>query len=716
MHVNKSTQLALRAALVYCVIAGIWILFSDRILAGIVTDPVWLTRLQTCKGLAFVAVTAVFFGVILRNRRRAGEREAAERLETEHKLREALAEAQRFREALDRVPAYVFMKDTQFRYLYGNRLTLELFRCSAGELAGRDDTQFFPPETVKRLREIDSRVFQGVQTIEEVEVPDPAGGRRVYWEVKTPIYADAERKKLWGLLGISTDITERKKAEESHARLATAVEQAAETIIITDPAGKILYVNPAFQKTTGYNCAEAIGQNPRLLKSAKHDDGFYRRMWNTLRQGEVWSGHFVNRRKDGTLYEAEASISPIRDASGAVVNYVAVEWDATREMQLEAQIRQAQKMEVVGRLAGGVAHDFNNILAVIKMVVELMKTDGKAAPELLSYANDIGVAVDRAAALTRQLLLFGRKEILLPRNLDLNNSVNHMAKMLQRVLGEDIQLQFRFSPEPLVVRVDPGMLDQVLMNLAVNSRDAMPNGGKLVIETAAAEFDPETAAQTPQARAGSFVCLSVADTGDGIAPEDLPRIFEPFFTTKDVGKGTGLGLAIVYGIVQQHQGWINVSSEPGRGAVFRIYLPRLVETNAPEPELSLQSSAAGGGETILLVEDDVLVCAAMRKALSKLGYRLLVAANAVEALELWKQHRAEIQLLLTDLVMPGGINGRELAGQLLKDNPGLKVIYASGYSADVVGKDLPLQEGVNYVSKPFQIRELAQTIRFQLDT
>lgn len=836
MNLNKSSQLALRAVLLYCLISGVWILFSDRVLAFFVADPVWLTQLQSVKGLIFVAVTAVFFYAMLRNRLREWEREAIERAQTEVKLRDTLAEAQRFREALDRVPVYIYMKDPQSRYLYANRLTLRLFHCSAEELVGCDDTRFFPPETARRLQQIDARVFRGEQTAEEIDVPDAVGGRRVYWEVKIPLYTDAEKKTLWGLLGISTDITGRKQAEErlqddamrlrvaisvadiavfemdrdlrytwmhnpqlgyasnqvlgrtdvellgedgrtvmdikrraleskkgvrkevplkwdgkdrifhlavdpilsqtgevtglrgasaditahkaveaSHARLATAVEQAAETIIITDLNGTILYANPAFQRTSGYTCAEAVGQNPRVFKSGKHDAAFYRQMWDVLKRGEVWTGHFINRRKNGTLYKEEATISPIRNAAGTIVSYVAVKRDVTREMDLEAQIRQAQKMEVVGRLAGGVAHDFNNILAVIQMVVELMKTDEKATPELLAYAKDIGVAAERAASLTRQLLLFGRKEILLPRDLDLNDGINNLAKMLRRVLGEDIQLQFQFATVPLFVHADPGMMDQVLMNLAVNSRDAMPNGGKLIIETSAVQFDELSATQTPQARPGSFACLAITDTGCGIPTEDLPRIFEPFFTTKGVGKGTGLGLAIVYGVVQQHHGWVNVYSEAGRGATFRIYLPRLVKPAAQEPEAAPAAPFAGGHETILLVEDDALVCASLRKVLAKFGYNLFIAANAVEALEIWEQHRDEIQLVLTDLVMPGGMNGKELAEQLLKDKPGLKIIYASGYSAEVAGRDLPLQEGVNYISKPFQPQKLAQTIRARLN-
>ena len=259
------------------------------------------------------------------------------------------------------------------------------------------------------------------------------------------------------------------------------------------------------------------------------------------------------------------------------------------------------------------------------------------------------------------------------------------------------------------------MLDQVLMNLAVNSRDAMPKGGRLVIETSIAEFDESVRGQSAQARPGSFVCLSVSDTGCGIRAENLPRIFEPFFTTKDVGKGTGLGLATVFGIVQQHQGWVHVYSEAGHGTTFRIYLPRLAGMSRQEPEPPALTSMRGGNETILLVEDDAFLRASVRKALLQLGYRVLEAINGIEALEVWKQHREEIHLLLTDLVMPGGMTGKDLAERLLNENPKLKVIYTSGYSVNVVGRDFPLEEGVNFLAKPFGTHKLVQTVRKKLD-
>jgi PAS domain S-box-containing protein len=512
------------------------------------------------------------------------------------------------------------------------------------------------------------------------------------------------------------DITERKRAEESLARLATAVEQAAESIIITDIAGIILYVNPAFEKHSGYTRTEVLGRNPCFLKSGKQDAEFYRRMWAVLGHGEIWSGHFINRRKDGTFFEEDASISPVRDVDGKVVNYVAVKRDVTREVQLEAQFRHSQKLEAVGQLASGVAHDFNNILAVIQLQAGVLKSETGLTAQQQEHATDIEKAVERAANLTRQLLLFSRKQAMQPRDLDLNESVSSITKMLQRILGEQIQMQFKLAPQPMLVHGDPGMMDQVLMNLTVNARDAMPQGGQLLVETCAVEFDDVTAVQSAQARPGAFVCLSVTDTGCGVPPEILPRIFEPFFTTKEIGKGSGLGLATIFGIVQQHQGWINVYSEVGRGTTFRVYLPRLLKTtDTPDTSWVSLAAIAGGNETILLVEDDAALRGVVQISLSRLGYRVIEAADGAAALNLWKRHRAEIRLLLTDLVMPGGMTGRDLAGQLLAQEPKMKVIYASGYSPEIGSAGFALTEGVNFLSKPFEVPKLARAIRQCLD-
>ena len=519
----------------------------------------------------------------------------------------------------------------------------------------------------------------------------------------------------YGRLWSFRDITGSRLIEKSLTRLGTAVEQAAEVIVITDINGTILYVNPAFEKSSGYTRTEAIGQNPRILKSDKQDDKFYRQMWDTLARGESWSGHIINKRKDGALYEEEATLSPVRDASGSVVNYVAVKRDVTHEVQLEAQLRQAQKMEAVGRLAGGVAHDFNNILAIISMQASLLKSGGGLSPHQTKLADEIGNTVDRASGLTRQLLLFSRKENLQLHDLDLNQTTNDLTKMLRRLLGEDIGLRLKLAQQPMFVHADQGMMDQVLMNLAVNARDAMPNGGQLIIETSGVEFGEDAISLPAAARSGSFVRLSVSDNGCGIPANIISRIFESFFTTKDVGKGTGLGLATVFGIVQQHKGWINVYSEVSQGTTFRIYLPRLANMTDRKIVEKIPAAVPTGQETILLVEDEPALRDLIKKTLSQLGYHILEARNGINALEVWLAHRAEIRLLLTDIVMPDAMSGIELAQRLFQNNPKLKVIYMSGYSAEVASKDISLKEGVDFLTKPFQMHMLAQILRDCLD-
>jgi PAS domain S-box-containing protein len=640
-------------------------------------------------------------------------REITERKRTEETLRTS---QQMLGEIINVLPARVFWKDKNLIYLGCNLA----FARDAGfadpkDIIGKDDFQMVWRAQAEAYRSDDRQVIESgcAKLLIEESQTTPQGNTITLLSSKIPL-RDSEQEII-GMLGTYVDITKLKSVEQSYARLAMAVEQAAETVVITDINGTILYTNPAFAKTSGYTCVEALGQNPRILKSGKQDAGFYHRMWQALGRGETWSGHLVNRRKDGVFYEEEATISPVRDTAGTVVNFVAVKRDVTREIQLEAQFRQAQKMEAIGQLAGGVAHDFNNILAVIQLQAGLMKAKEDLSPEQLESASEIEKAAERAANLTRQLLMFSRRQTMQARDLDLNQSINEMTKMLRRTLGEDIRLQFKFAILPLVIHADAGMMDQVLMNLAVNARDAMPKGGQLVIETFAVDFDEVTAAQNPPARPGSFVCLSVGDSGCGIAPEILPRIFEPFFSTKEVGKGTGLGLATVYGIVQQHQGWIIVHSEVGLGTTVRVYLPRLTRMSAPMPRQPALTHSRAGHETILLVEDDASLRASMCKTLSQLGYHVLEASNSVVALEVWKPNRDRIHLLLTDLIMPGEMTGKDLGKRLLKENPRLKVIYTSGYSAKVADGTFPLEDGINYLAKPFMAEKLAQTVRQNLD-
>lgn len=510
------------------------------------------------------------------------------------------------------------------------------------------------------------------------------------------------------------NITERKRVE---ARFRRLVDSNAQGVIFWNTKGQITEANDAFLKLTGYTRADLV-TGPIdwvAMTPPEYTDLDQRALKQIADTGVCVPFEKEYIRKDGKLVPILIGAAAFEDAPNEGVCFVL---DLTERKKLEHQFRQSQKMESFGQLAGGVAHDFNNILAVVQMQTDLFLDDSRLTPEQLDCIEQIRESTTRATALTRQLLLFSRKETMQPRELDLNESINGITNMLRRILGEHIEIQFKFSLQPLFLHADAGMIDQVLLNLAVNSRDAMPKGGRLVIETSAVDFDELVHEQSAQARPGSFVCLTVSDSGCGIPPENLSRVFEPFFTTKGVGKGTGLGLATVFGIVQQHRGWVNVYSEVGQGTTFRIYLPRLAMMSAAphKAEPSKMAKLPGGTETILLVEDDDFVRPSVCNALSRLGYRVLAVSNAVKALEIWQYRADEIDLVLTDLVMPGGISGRDLGERLLRERPKLKVIYASGYSAEIVTKDFLVEEGVNFLTKPFQAQKLAQTIRQSLDT
>jgi PAS domain S-box-containing protein len=523
------------------------------------------------------------------------------------------------------------------------------------------------------------------------------------------------------LLGSSLDITERRRAEEElrwkTAMLEAQIDSTLDGILVVDEQGRQILRNQRMIDL--WKIPADIVQsndNARQIKyaasRAKNPEEFMAKVtWLYAHPDEI------NREEiqlvDGTVLDRYSS--PVRDRAGKHYGRIWTFRDITGQRNLEAQFRQSQKMEAFGQLAGGVAHDFNNILAVIQLQAGLIKLEQNLSLQQLDFASEIEASAQRAANLTRQLLLFSRQQTMLSHDLDLKEVVANIAKMLQRTLGEQVQLQFKFFEEPLFIHADAGMIDQILLNLAVNARDAMPKGGQIMIETSAVEFDEVNAAGTLSARPGSFACLSVTDTGTGIPPEIMPRIFEPFFTTKEVGRGTGLGLATIFGIVQQHKGWINVESNVGQGSTFRVYLPRLARMAEKKSLWAAPAAVRGGDETILLVEDESPLRDSIQTSLLRLGYRVLEASTGDEAWELWKQHRGQIQLLLTDMVMPGGMTGTELAAKLLRDNPRLKVIYTSGYSAEIAGKDFVLEHGVNFLAKPFRARELAEMIRNLLD-
>ncbi|MEQ1727796.1 MAG: response regulator [Vicinamibacterales bacterium] len=511
--------------------------------------------------------------------------------------------------------------------------------------------------------------------------------------------------------GTLQDVTEQHRSEELLRLQGAALDSSAIAVVITDRNGTIEWVNPAFTAGSGYSLEEAVGRNTsELLKSGVHDEAFFRHLWGTIVQGHVWTGEITNRRKDGSLYREEQTITPVRNAAGTITHFVGVKRDLTEQKRLEQQFLQAQKMEVIGRLAGGVAHDFNNLLTVINGTCELALMELPIGHPMRAEFEEIQGAGDRAARLTKQLLAFSRKQMLAPAVVNVGAQVTQSAKMLRRLIGEDITLVLDVPEDDrLHVFADTSQLEQVMLNLAVNARDAMPDGGTLTISTTLVTLDPEFAA-LHEVAAGPYVKLSVADTGSGMTQEVRERIFEPFFTTKAAGKGTGLGLATVYGVVHQSGGTIEVVSKPGHGARFNVYFPQVLDSG--EKAVVPQSNQAPGSETILLVEDETSLRDMTARMLESAGYRVMTAHNGEDALELLHDYPAT-DLVITDVVMPG-MSGPDLALKLSAVRPGLKVLFVSGYTDDKLGAVLTMN-GANFLPKPFTVTMLTRKVRQILD-
>ena len=588
----------------------------------------------------------------------------------------------------------------------------ELFVRPAG-FRHRSEAEFFedvhPDDraTMRTQLELAMQSRSGKYAV-EFRVLRPDGGIR--WMAATGNVERDSAGRPVRLHGLARDITEHKRGEESHVRLVTAVEQVAEAIVITDANAIILYANPAFEKITGYGCKEAIGENPRMLKSGKQDTEFYQRMWEMLGRGEVWKGHFINKKKDGTLYEEDAAISPVRDAAGKIVNYVAVKRDVTQELLLQSQLHQAQKMELVGRLAGGMAHDFNNLLMGIMGYAEQCRDSLSARHPGRGCLDEVQKEARRSADLIRQLMGFARKQTISPRVLELNTAVENILKLVRRMVGEDIAVTWLPGQAVWPVEFDPSQLDQILMNLCVNARDAIRGTGKVTIETANVTLDNAYCLDHKGCVSGEYVMLAIGDDGCGMTKDVLDHLFEPFFTTKDVGHGTGMGLASVYGIVKQNSGYIDVYSEPGMGTKVKVYLPRFAGKEEKTSGGSTAKAPRGHGEIVLVVEDQESVRTTCRVFLKKLGYEVLEAETPAAALDLAARHPGGIHLLLTDVVMPG-MNGQELAKRLAVVKPGFKCLYMSGYTADVIGRNGMLERDVSFIGKPFSGDELARKVR-----
>ena len=614
---------------------------------------------------------------------------------------DALRESEvRYRTLFEQSPVGIYRTTPDGRILLANPAMLRMLEYdSVEELISRnlETTGFEPDYPRERFKEHfelhdelmgfeaiwTTRSGKTVHVVENARAIRGADGRVLYYE------------------GAVEDVTARKAAEEAHRRLATAVEQAAEAVVITDHDGVIQYVNPAFEWITGYRAEEVIGANPRILKSGRQDPSFYAEMWRTISEGSVWLGRLSNRRKDGTLYEEEMSISPVRDERGEVVSFVAVKRDVTREVALQEQLIQAQKMEAVGKLAGGIAHDFNNLLQAIMSHVGVLRHPLPAAHAPARSLDELDQLVRRGAALTRQLLLFSRREVARPERLDVNEVIREATSLLRRLVREDVVFSLELTGEALPVEADRGQLDQVLMNLVVNASDAMPDGGRLVIRSGRGH--------------AAMVWFEVEDTGQGIPDEIREHIFEPFFTTKGARQGTGLGLSVVHGIIARHGGSITVTTRPAAGTTFRVTLPRTFSgefSRVSEHDGAAEELPRGNGERVLVVEDETSAREGLAQILDSLGYEVTSAGTGEEAGTLPAEK--PFDLLLTDLMLPG-ITGAELAVGLKDRWPGLVIILMSGYAEDEALRQGAVRGTEHFLQKPFDIKTLAFEVRTALD-
>ena len=515
-------------------------------------------------------------------------------------------------------------------------------------------------------------------------------------------------------IGIIQDITEQTAATAERDRLVSAIGQIDEMMVILDLDSTILYVNPAFERITGYSREEALGKKADILKSGAHTEQFYAAVWNTLHRGESWSGRFINRKKDGTLYTDETTISPVLDSRGRVTNYVEIKRDITAELELQERLAQSEKEESLGRLAGGIAHDLNNLLSPILGYSEILSAREEIPENLIKMIRNIHQAGMRSRDLVRQLLAFSRKQSLNFLALDLEKTVKDFEPFLKRIIREDVVIEIK-SPQALPpVRADRGQIEQVLMNLAVNAQDAMPEGGTLSVVLERTTVRPDSIRGIHEVEPGDYVKLSLSDTGSGMDEETKKRIFEPFFSTKG-SQGNGLGLATVYGIIKQHAGTIILETGPGEGTTFTILLP-VAEEAAPNPEDSGPRSGAleRGSENILVAEDSPQVLELTRTILEQSGYTVFTAPSGEKALEILAEKKKMIELLLTDVIMPE-MNGPELFRRALEIRPDLKVLYMSGYTGNAILQHGFSEKEVHLIQKPFTLTTLTHKVREVLE-
>jgi two-component system cell cycle sensor histidine kinase/response regulator CckA len=622
------------------------------------------------------------------------------------------AEKNKLQAMIDAMEYGISIRDLDYNIIYQNEVLRNFFGDRLGEKCyqayeGKDKICDGCP--------VEMAYKNGKSHTYERKIKMPSG-EIAFWENTANPIRDT-RGKIVSCLEIARNITERKRAEkalrESEQKYRALFEESKDVIYMSTPEGKFLDINSAGIELFGYPSKEEILRIDITNDLYANPDDREKFQQVLARQGYVKDYEVVFKRRDGEHIIVLLTSAAVPDEKGKIIAYRGIMKDITERKRLEQQLLQAQKMEAIGQLAGGIAHDFNNILTAIIGFGTLLKIETSKDDLLRSYVTQILTSAERAANLTQALLAFSRRQIISPKPMNLNEIIQGVERLLSRLIGEDIELSTFLTDKELTVMADSGQIETVLMNLATNARDAMPDGGSLIIKTELTEFNHEFIKAHGYDRPGFYALISVEDTGHGMDEKTKARIFEPFFTTKEVGKGTGLGLSMVYGIVKQHDGYINLYSEPGMGSTFKIYLP-LIKSKVEEAELAARPVLKRGTETVIAAEDDSQVRELIKEVLEGFGYKVMEAADGEDALRVFNENKDRVQLLVLDVVMPKK-NGKEVYDEIRKVRPDIKAIFTSGYNADIIHQKGILEEGLDFISKPISPEELLRKVREILD-
>ncbi len=621
---------------------------------------------------------------------------------------------------INAIPDMVVFKDVRGRYIAANKAVEEFTGLTQEELKGKTSDELFSPDQAAVSGRTDEETLRSFKTVKTERQAVNKKGERIFLDtVKAPIY-DAHGN-LTGLVSVSRDITERKQMEDalrtSEKFIRSILESVDEGFIVIDRNYTIVSANKAYLNQVKMNLEKVVGRRcyeiSHQIHQPCHEVGLDCAVKRTFDTGEPSTAMHVHQGDEKNPSYVEIKSYPLKDSWGNTVSAIEIINNITEKKRLEEQLRHSQKMEAVGQLAGGIAHDFNNILTAIIGYGSLMKMKMDEDDPMRFNLQQILDTSERAASLTRGLLTFSRKQAISARPVNLNVSIKNVEKLLRRLIGEDIDLKVSLSKEDLIMLADSGQIEQILMNLATNARDAMPKGGSLAISTEQIVFNEEFIRMHGEGKLGMYALVSVKDTGLGMDEKTKERIFEPFFTTKDTGKSTGLGLSIVYGIVKRHNGYIICDSEPGRGTTFKIYLP-MIKSEIAKAEAASPSSIPSGAETILIAEDDASVRTLMKEMLVRFGYTVIEAIDGEDAITRFMENRDRIRLLILDVIMPIK-NGKDVFEEVRKIRPDIKVIFASGYMTDILHKKGIPEENQNFIAKPLTPTELLKKVRETLD-